>query len=133
MKKFLIILLVITSFISCSNTDKNKKIEKSQEYPKWVFTPKMNRYKMAGVGISKPSMAGTNRQREIAVTRAIDEIARQLGTKVSSVLKMESNKRSTNIDQYSFQTVDGERVIATLQEVWYNKRTDEIYVWMVVE
>ncbi|MCX6074121.1 MAG: hypothetical protein NTY39_07375 [Campylobacterales bacterium] len=104
--------------------------------PKWVYETSKDG-KMGGVGISKPHINGKTAQRILAISRALDEIARQMGVEVSSIQKIStvgtSQSAQTNLESYSFQTTNGKVVTAKIQSFWEDKTTDELYVWMVVE
>lgn len=102
--------------------------------PSWIFNPNQ-KDGTGGVGVSSMHVRGISAQRELAISRAIDEIARQLGVKVRSVLKtsskVDSTGASSSMESYSFHTVDGRVVSAYLAGMWNDPNTDELYVWMV--
>lgn len=80
---------------------------------------------------------GKNAQRSLAIKRAIDEIAQQLGVTVNNVALVGTvaNKAgsSTSVESYSFQTVDGQVVKAVIRGTWEDPQTSELYVWMVAQ
>lgn len=104
--------------------------------PEWVFSPNKDG-KLGGVGISSMHMKGKSAQRELAISRALDEIARQMNTKVSTVLKTSATATKTSSSQsmesYSFQTTDGQTVKASIQKFWIDPASDDLYVWMVCD
>lgn len=104
--------------------------------PKWVFEPSKNG-KIGGVGISKSHFEGKTAQRSLAISRALDEIARQMGVEVVSLQKIStvgtSQKATTSLESYSFQTTDGKTVRARVETFWEDRAHDELYVWMVTE
>ena len=104
--------------------------------PSWVNNCSVSG-KVAGIGICGTHVDGENAQRTVAIKRAIDEIALQLGVKVNNVALIgtsaSSNGSNSTIESYSFQTVEGKVVKATIKETWKNPETDEIYIWMVTE
>jgi PBP1b-binding outer membrane lipoprotein LpoB len=104
--------------------------------PKWVYETSKDG-KMGGVGISKPHFNGKTAQRMLAISRALDEIAKQMGVEVSTIQKIStvgnSDNSTTNLESYSFQTTNGKVISAKIQSFWEDKTTDELYVWMVVE
>jgi len=104
--------------------------------PKWVYETSKDG-KLGGVGISKPHYNGKTAQRTLAISRALDEIAKQMGVEVSTIQKIStvgtSQNANTNLESYSFQTTNGKVVTAKIQSFWEDKTTDELYVWMVVE
>lgn len=139
MKKYLLLLILLIAFAGCTTTQETSKagstIEKSEfdELPDWFYTPTMGKYKYGGVGIAKKSAHGPSRQRQLAIGRAIDEIASQMGTKVSSIQEFVTTKNNTDYSGYSIHTTDGQVVSAILMEIWVNKKKEELYAWLVVE
>ncbi|MDD5717001.1 MAG: hypothetical protein PHW64_04285 [Sulfuricurvum sp.] len=108
----------------------------SHRLPEWVYETSKEG-KIGGVGISKPHIDGLTAQRNLAISRALDEIARQMGVKVLSLQKTTrsgtSDSASSSLESYSFHTTDGQNIRARIQTFWENRATDELYVWMVVE
>ncbi len=106
----------------------------SNTKPAWFYSPCQDG-KIGGVGISGMHINGISAQRELAVSRAIDEIARQLGVKVSNILKTSTvannSSASTMMESYSFQTVDGRNISASIAGIWNDTTTDELYIWML--
>lgn len=105
--------------------------------PAWVYKPAKNG-KIGGVGVSGFHIRGKTAQRELAITRAIDDIARQMGITVQSNLETASTASSSGavssaMQTYSLHTVSGTVVKAHIEEVWEDPSTQELYVWMVVE
>lgn len=92
---------------------------------------------MGGVGISGVHVRGLQAQRELAIERAINEIAGQMGVEVSNFSKSvtvgHKDQIKTQREIYSFQTVDGQIVQAVLRELWTDPETRDLYVWMVVK
>lgn len=107
-----------------------------EKTPNWVYETSKNG-KTGGVGISKPHYAGKTAQRSLAISRALDEIARQAGVKIVSSQKIStigtSQNATTSLESYSFQTTDGKIVRATIQAFWEDKPNEELYVWMLTE
>lgn len=104
--------------------------------PSWVWKPGFNG-KIGGFGSCGMHVNGLTGQRELAIQRAIDQIARQMGVRVRNTQHMETtgtkDSAVTRVDSYSIQTVDGATVKAEVKEYWEDKRTGELYVWMVVQ
>ena|GEM_PF-732330 len=117
-----------------SSTPSTVSVISSQ--PKWVYETSKDG-KIGGVGISKPHFNGKTAQRSLAISRALDEIARQMGVEVNNIQKIStagtSQNATTNLESYSFQSTNGKIVIAKIQSFWEDKTTDELYVWMVEE
>ncbi len=104
--------------------------------PKWVYETSKEG-KTGGVGISKPHFNGKTAQRSLAISRALDEIARQMGVEVNSIQKIStvgtSQNATTTLESYSLHSTNGKVVIARVESFWEDKATDELYVWMVVQ
>lgn len=102
--------------------------------PGWVVNPSVAG-KVAGVGSCGYHIDGKSAQRSLAIKRAIDEIALQLGVTVENVtaIKTVGNRSgsTTGVQSFSLQTVNGELVKAVVKSSWKNPRTDELFVWMV--
>ncbi len=138
MKRLVILGLLIAGImtvISCYHTQNVAK-NKNTGKPEWYYKPGMGGG-IGGVGISGPHVMGPNAQRELAVTRAIDDISRQMGVEVSNVTKVQTtgtrDSARTQMEVYSIQTVKGETVKARIREFWEDPNTNQLYVWMVVE
>jgi type IV pilus biogenesis protein CpaD/CtpE len=106
------------------------------EKPEWLWKPSENG-KIGGVGIAKEHIRGVDEQRKLAVSRAIDSIAAQLGVTVKNITTIKAHAdnsgSSTVQDSYSIHTVQGNTVRATIKEFWLDSSTGELYVWMVSE
>lgn len=117
------------SVVSCVTVSKSSR-------PGWVNNSSVSG-KVAGIGICGTHVNGPNAQRALAIKRAIDEIALQLGVTVNNFAligtKANSAGSSTTVESYSFQTVDGNVVKAVIRETWRDPQSDEIYIWMVTE
>lgn len=104
--------------------------------PQWLYNPSAGG-KLGGVGSAKTHIKGRSAQRQLAISRALDEIARQMGVKVSNVLTTEAHadqhSASSSMSSYSFQTTDGKVVTAQIKEMWYDAAQQELHVWMVVQ
>lgn len=115
--------------ISCASAPETRS-------PSWIHNSVVSG-KIAGIGISGQHINGKSAQRSLAVKRAIDEIAVQLGVSVNNVAligsKASGSGSSTSVESYSFQTVDGKVVKAVIKDTWTDPQTDELYVWMVTQ
>lgn len=124
------------SFSPLENTSSLPSKSFQTKQPNWIYEPSQNG-KIGGVGSSKTHIEGKTAQRSLAISRALDEIARQMGVSVNSVQKIatqgSSSGISTHIESYSVQTTSGKIVNASIKEVWYNEHDDELFVWMVCE
>ncbi len=92
---------------------------------------------IGGVGICATHTKGSFAQREVAISRAVDEIARQMGVSVQNILKtsaeVSGSSVKTSLETYSIQTSDGKIVKATVREIWIDPVSNELYVWMIAK
>lgn len=108
----------------------------SGSMPEWVYRPAMAG-SPGGVGISGPHVQGANAQRNLAISRAVDEIASQMGVKVQNVLETKTtasqDHTSSHQQSFSIHTVDGQTIQAEIREIWHDSETNQLYVWMVTK
>jgi len=90
--------------------------------------------KTCGLGIARPHIRGIAYQRIVAISRAIDEIARQQGVSVDTELEslMIGNQNGTisSLSTYSVQTSTGNKVEAKIIDTYMDDRSDDFYVLM---
>lgn len=128
------IILLFSSILifACGNNVSYKSSEYS-DAPEWVYgnTPSG---KICYVGSSMPHVSGKPYQRALAVSRAIEGIARQKNVKVNveveSFMTGTSQSASTAMNVYSVQTTEGATVKAKIEKVWVNPKTEEMFVLM---
>lgn len=93
--------------------------------------------KTGGVGICGQHVNGLSGQRDLAIQRAVDNIAQQMGVTVKNSVHMMSSgtkdSSETHMDEFSIHTVDGAVVKAAVKEWWEDSKTGELYVWMIVQ
>jgi hypothetical protein len=101
--------------------------------PSWFWLPNDGEL-LGGVGESGTHIDGLSAQRQLAVQRAIEDIARQKGVTVSSIqtLKQHATEASSSasLDVYSIQTVSGITVTARVREFWVDPQTKRLLVWV---
>ena len=125
-------LLAAFLFVGCGNIEPVVAHE-----PAWIYKPNLNNVTGA-VGSSKPQFkGGSTAQRRVAISRALDELAQQKGVEVANiVMRNESSsafsaRSSTNIS--STQKTKAVTINAHIEEIWTDKRTKEMYVWLVAD
>lgn len=120
--------------LGCAGTGGGPKLIDGK--PEWYFTPSAGG-KVGGVGVSGIHKDGKTGQKQLAVERALAEIARQMGVKVDSFSSIHSNtsagSSSVSGQSASFFTASGKTVNARIAEMWEDPYTKELYIWMVSE
>lgn len=101
--------------------------------PYWISHPSGVGF-IGGVGYCGAHVNGRTGQRELAVARAIDDIARQISIKVDSVSTLYSagdNSGSfSSMNIYSVHTVTGAAFSAKIMDVWEDGYKGELYIYM---
>ncbi|KIM11049.1 MAG: hypothetical protein KU37_08060 [Sulfuricurvum sp. PC08-66] len=131
MKNALLVLLSLVLFLGCAAP---KPVVDPNAKPSWTLNPPMDG-KIYGVGSSPIHVKGLNHQRALAISMAIDEIARQNGVVVNNTLEritmVNGAQASTASRDYSVQSVNGQTVKAHIVEMWQDPYSSRIYVLMV--
>ncbi|PLX69881.1 MAG: hypothetical protein C0603_02810 [Denitrovibrio sp.] len=125
------------SLVSCASVPFAKSGPKLIDgKPEWYFNPSKDG-KIGGVGVSGIHKDGKTGQKQLAVERALAEIARQMGVKVESYSSLQSQtaggSSSVSGQSHSFFTVDGKSVNARIEQMWENKYSGELFIWMVAQ
>ena len=124
-------LLLIFVLLSCATTN-----NKYQKPPEWIFG-NINSNKICYVGSSRPHIRGISYQRALAVSRAIEGIARQknasVNTWVEHYMSGTSESGSSFLKTYSIQTATNGKISAQIKETWLNRKTNELFILMCEE
>ena len=104
--------------------------------PAWILNPNLNNNRGA-VGVAAiPFDQKISTQRKLAITRALDELSLQQGVQVQ--LDMQKSEKyangslSTSIDTQSSYKANT-TTTAHIEDVWEDKRSGELYIWMVID
>lgn len=131
MRFLLLSFVLIFSFSGCGAP---KTAQTPTGKPKWTLMPPHDG-KVYGVGESAIHVSGITYQRALAISRGIDEIARQKGVTVSntfeSVQQVAGGASSQAARNYSVQTVEGQTVKAVIKDVYEDPYTKRLYVLMM--
>ncbi|HKM16450.1 MAG TPA: hypothetical protein VJY63_11110 [Marinospirillum sp.] len=126
--KMLLIALLTTTLLGCIAQPQPKKPQR----PAWMDNPRAVG-DIVGLGQAGFHFNGKAAQRELATSRALDEIARQMGVTVSSIMVINqqhtSMGSSTNMAATSEQSVKGSVVNAVVHDEWLEG--DTLYIIMV--
>ncbi len=134
MKNILWVVVLCIFFIVGCSLKNTTQVALDNSIPNWVYNPSSSDY-IGGVGVCGTHIKGKNAQRELAISRAIEEIARQKGVTVSNVLSISSKSNSisssnSNMVSYSVHTVTGEVINAFIADTWINPNSNELYIYM---
>ncbi|WP_022850128.1 hypothetical protein [Limisalsivibrio acetivorans] len=136
MRKFVVLSFIILSVFAAISCSQKQGVTNTSERPAWFYKPG-NGYEYGGVGIAGRHVRGLDAQRKLAISRAVESIASQMGVEVSGFVKtettLENGTASSNMQSYTLQTVTGKNVKAVIKEFWEDPYSKELYVWMVVE
>lgn len=104
--------------------------------PEWVLNPSGPNGELGGVGHARVHVRGVSYQRQLAIARGMEEIARQKGVKVDSVLEslqVDSGvgRGTSSSTLFSIQTTTGETIRARLEALWVVHNTGELYAWLL--
>jgi hypothetical protein len=134
MKKLYIFLtIIILTLSACKNKETVVVQELRNGKPNWFYSPTLNKYKYGGVGVAGRSKKGLSGQRQIAISRAIDELAVQMGVSVDNIVKTEQTDSTSTYESYSVQATTGEVFSAQLMDIWIDENTKELFAWMVIK
>lgn len=126
--KMLLITLLTTTLLGCIAQSQPQKPQR----PAWMDNPR-SVGDIVGLGQAGFHFNGKAAQRELATSRALDEIARQMGVTVSSIMVINqqhtSMGSSTNMAATSEQSVKGSVVNAVVHDEWLEG--DTLYIIMV--
>jgi hypothetical protein len=106
--------------------------------PNWVLNMPVKEGVFYGVGIAPMNFNGAQAQRKSAIAKALNEIASQMQTTISSqtITTANTNKNSmsssgsTSMNSVSFQTVNGQKVQAEIIKSCKNPNNGYLYILM---
>jgi len=133
LRNYFLLFFIPFFFMSCASA---RDARKRADVPDWVYHYD-SKGRRCGVGFASPHIKGIAYQRALAISRAIDEIARQLSVKVDTKLEtyMAGSKgsMSSGLSSFSVHTTTGQSVKAEIIEAWKDNYKDEFYVLMCME
>jgi len=107
-------------FIGCQSPNIKSFINSNDNVcdPSYFENYQRKENEIVGIGIAPININGEDAQRKSAISKAIDEIARQLGVTVYSVTKSKTSMYNGDVRRfygnYSLQTVNGNKVNAKI-------------------
>ena len=106
--------------------------------PAWILNPNQNGH-IGAVGVAGRGYdMRVSTQRKLAIQRALDELALQQGVKVKLSMQKEEhlrgNKATVAMDSTgTYQTTNNGAISAHIEDVWEDKISGEIYIWLVLD
>lgn len=131
--KTLLIALITTGLFACMAQPQQQPVQPQKpQRPAWIDNPR-TAGKIVGLGRAGFHFNGHAAQRELAMSRALDEIARQMGVTVNSIMvvnqQLTTTGSSATMASTSEQSVKGRVVNAVVHDEW--REGDTFYILMV--
>jgi hypothetical protein len=114
----------------------NSQAVPAVQAPSWILNPNQSGNSGA-VGSSMQTYdQKASTQRKLAITRALDELSLQMGVEVQMKLfKQESYKNGRSNTQLEVAAAYKTKanITAHIEEVYKDKRSGELFIWMVMD
>lgn len=108
----------------------------AKKMPPWITNPNLDGH-TGGCGSAGLHIKGPHAQRQLAISRAIDELARQQSVEVTNIIAVKTSgnrdRFKSEVDSFSVQTSSGQSIQAGIRAVWQDPRTERLYVWAVID
>ena len=123
--------------MGCSNSQSGySKVDNYSSIPKWVFDPTSNgQYKYAAVGMAEISYYGYNAQRDIAIKRALEELAMQQNVKVVSetkIIELTTNEKSDYTNNTVSTYIIDNNIKAKVINEWKSPKDKNLYIRVII-
>ena len=128
--KSILTIIVSLMFIACSA----QPTATTGNEPSWILDP--NQAGVTGsVGQCGTHFNGKSMQRKVAITRAIEELAMQGDVTVDSEMSVSTEVSGRHVSNKSrsktYVSAKGVSVNAYIEEIYYDKKSEILYVWMI--
>lgn len=124
MYKILPIILILLTTACGSET-----VKPQQARPDWINNPEQG-----AVGSSTTHVKGRHYQEDLAISRAREKLAAQLGVEISSVQtiteKVVNDKSYVTSNKQIDQAIKKKEVKAQVRATWHDTNRDELWVWV---
>lgn len=130
---FAFTLLLVLAFSGCVEPLPKDSVNAQ---PAWVSNPSLNG-KTGAIGTANRHYKGLSFQRELAITRGLDELALQQGVKIS--LKIEKKDKVINdnatisMESQGTYLTNSNNITAHIEDVWKDPISEEIYIWLILD
>ncbi len=126
--------IVVSLFTGCNSSQPVPHVRSAQ--PAWILNPNQDG-KIGAIGVAARTYdQKISTQRKLAITRALDELSLQQQVKVHLSMtkrdKVSNNSSSMNMDTQSNYKSNA-TITAHIADVYKDKTTGELYVWMVMD
>ncbi len=124
-------------FSGCASKHSSSDYVSNIQIPEWVTNPSKNGI-IGGVGYCAAHINGYAGQKELASKRALEDIARQKGVLVNSIMHVSSKfSNSTKLPDTTSKNISSyqtkKNVKAYIKEIWVHPVSKEMYVYMIAE
>ncbi len=124
-------LFVSFMFLACGGVEPTVA---NGEQPAWIYDPNLSGA-VGAVGQCGTHYDGRSMQRKVAITRAIDELAMQGDVTVDSEISVSTEVLGSQVKNRSksktYVSAKGVPVHAFIEEMWFDKKSEILYVWMI--
>ncbi len=128
--------LTILIFAGCNSTPAPIAQDSKDKRPTWILNPNQDG-KTGAVGIADVHIKGLSYQKALAASRARVELSQSQGVEVISDTNMKESYSSDGRSSSSINTnatfKSKSAVTAHIQEIWQDKMSEKIYIWMVLD
>ena len=133
--KYIVVFLILI-FAGCSNTKLTNFESRSEtSTPKWIFDPTENgKYTHVAVGVADFSYYGPNAQRELAINRALTELAMQLNVKVvgeTTIIDTVVNEKNSYTNKTQTKYIINNNVNGRVINSWNDNKDNRLYIRMI--
>ena len=120
-----ILTITLTLLITACRSEPLKPLAQ----PDWINNPGQG-----AVGSSTTHVRGRHYQEDLAISRAREKLAAQLGVQISSIQTIKervvNDKSYVTSDKQIDQSIKNKEVKAYVRATWHDTRSDELWVWV---
>ncbi|MCK5002342.1 MAG: hypothetical protein KAJ92_01470 [Gammaproteobacteria bacterium] len=120
-----ILPFILTFLITACGSEPVKPLVK----PDWISNPEQG-----AVGSSTTHVRGRHYQEDLAISRAREKLAAQLGIEISMIQTIKervvNDKAYVTSDKKIDQAIKNKEVKAHVRATWHDTQRDELWVWV---
>lgn len=135
MKKYIIFFCVIFFLVGCDNSALSQSAKISQNNkPEWLTNPNYIVGKRSAIGCAGIHIKGKNEQKKLAISRAIEQIAMQKKTTVTTQTYRESSSNKLGKSEtQSLQSTNNQNISTRVMDEYYDTVNNKLCVLVVEE